>query len=465
MNYGRYQIIKEVGRGSMGVVYEARDPHIDRVVAVKVLRQDRMSTEAFVKRFFKEAKVIGRLSHPNIVAIYDAGEEEGNVYIAMEFLTGTSLAEIIQGKPLNADEVVAFGIQIAEALDYAHQKGVVHRDIKPSNIVVQADGLIKITDFGIAHIDDSSATDQTQAGEILGTPSYMSPEQVLGKPVDGRSDLFSLGVILYELCTGRRAFGGREKNLATIFNEIINVTPEEPSVVESLIPNKLSAIIMRTMQKEPIGRFQTGNELAEALKNCSSDSQPVEVVLPLADKKKKFLSPVIMATGVVIVACAAMYILQSKNPSPHSEPQKAVNGQPVSKPPALSPQSGKGYPDQKSQDKKPSEQSLPLPTPSDKPPLKHTSETGAPQQQPPTSKTQPAAELVILKVKTTPQGANIYVDGERKGITPITLHVAKGTHLLRMSRAGFRDMEKQITIEETMEYPLNFNLKSSAGSD
>jgi serine/threonine-protein kinase len=220
MNYGRYQIIKEVGRGSMGIVYQARDPNIDRLVAVKVLRHDRITTDSFVKRFLKEAKVIGRLSHPHIVTIHDVGEDQGTVYIAMEFLEGISLSEIIQDRCLDAKEVIDFGTQIAETLDYAHRKGVIHRDIKPSNIVAEPDGQIKITDFGIARIEDSSATLQTQAGAIMGTPAYMSPEQVLGHSVDGRSDLFSLGVILYELSTGRRPFGGDGKNLATVLTKL-----------------------------------------------------------------------------------------------------------------------------------------------------------------------------------------------------------------------------------------------------
>ena len=197
MNYGRHRIVKELGKGAMGVVYQAHDPQIDRLVALKVLRPDRVTTEAFLQRFMKEAKAIGRLSHPNMVIVYDVGEDHGTVYIAMEFLEGKPLNEIIQMDVFQPEEIIDLGVQVAEALDYAHRKGIIHRDIKPSNIIVQPDGQIKITDFGIAHIEDPEATQQTQAGEILGTPAYMSPEQVLSQPVDGRSDLFSLGVILY----------------------------------------------------------------------------------------------------------------------------------------------------------------------------------------------------------------------------------------------------------------------------
>ncbi|MFA7062091.1 MAG: serine/threonine-protein kinase, partial [Pedobacter sp.] len=265
MNYGRYQIIREVGRGAMGVVYEARDPNIGRVVALKVLRQDRITTEKFVNRFLKEAKVVGRLSHPRIVTIYDVGEDQGTIYIAMEFLEGIPLSDLINNKRFDADEVIELGIKIASALEYAHQKGVVHRDIKPSNIIVSPDGQIKITDFGIAHIEDATATLQTQAGEIMGTPAYMSPEQVQGNPVDCRSDLFSLGIILYELSTGTRPFGGEGKGLATIFNEIMLVTPHEPHKESPPIPKGLSKIIMKALEKEPGKRFQSGMELANAL--------------------------------------------------------------------------------------------------------------------------------------------------------------------------------------------------------
>ena len=184
MKYGRYDIVGELGKGSMGVIYRAHDPQIDRVVALKVLRHDRVISEGFVQRFFKEAKAIGRLSHPSIVTVYDVGRDQGTIYIAMEFLEGTPLDRVIQEKRLSLEEIVDLGVQVAEALDYAHQQGIVHRDIKPANIILTPTGQAKITDFGIARIEDPSAPQQTQAGEILGTPSYMSPEQVMSQPVD-----------------------------------------------------------------------------------------------------------------------------------------------------------------------------------------------------------------------------------------------------------------------------------------
>jgi serine/threonine protein kinase len=266
MKYGRYQIVRELGKGSMGVVYEAHDPHIDRSVALKVLRQDRVTSEAFVERFLKEAKAIGRFSHPNIVTVFDVGQDHGTIYIAMEFLEGIPLNDVIQENNLTIDEIVNIGIQVAETLDYAHQKGIVHRDIKPSNILRMPNGQIKISDFGIAHIEDPSAAQLTQAGEILGTPAYMSPEQVVGHPVDGRSDLYSLGVILYELSTGKRPFGGQ--NLTAVFKAVTQDNPPEPTKTSPRVPSAISRLIMKSLKKSPDERFQTGGAMAEALKGC-----------------------------------------------------------------------------------------------------------------------------------------------------------------------------------------------------
>ncbi len=266
IQYGRYQIIKELGRGAMGVIYEAYDPQIGRSVALKILRQDRITSETFVLRFFKEARAIGRLSHPNTVSIYDVGQDQGTIYIAMEFLDGEPLNKVVENRRLSIKEIIHIGIQIAEGLDYAHQNGIVHRDIKPENIILQASGQVKITDFGIAHIEDPLMPEQTQAGEILGTPVYMSPEQISSRTVDGRSDLFSLGIILYELTTGKRPFRG--DNLSIIFSSITLETPMTPAKVNPDIPVNLSKIIMKCLEKIPDERFERGKSLAEALKNC-----------------------------------------------------------------------------------------------------------------------------------------------------------------------------------------------------
>lgn len=253
MNYGRYQIIEELGRGATGVVYKAHDPQIDRLVALKVLRPDRVTSENFVRRFLKEARAIGRLSHPNIVTVYDVGRDHGTIYIAMEFLEGVPLNEFPGRNGLSLEKVIGIGIQVAETLDYAHNNGIIHRDIKPSNIIVTSGDQARITDFGIARIEDPSAHHQTQAGEILGTPLYMSPEQIMGRPVDGRSDLYSLGVIVYELIAGRRPFNG--ESLAAIFKAITQDDPAEPKKPDIPMPLPLSELIMKSLDKLPEHRF------------------------------------------------------------------------------------------------------------------------------------------------------------------------------------------------------------------
>lgn len=272
MNYGRYQIIKELGKGSMGVVYQAHDPNLDVLVALKVLRQDRVVSEAFVRRFLSEGKALGRLDCANIVRVYNVDEASGTVYIVMEFIEGESLNEVMKKKRLSPEEIINIGVTVAETLAYAHQKGIVHRDIKPSNILIRSDGWLKITDFGIAHIEDAYASEQTQAGEILGTPAYMSPEQVMSRPVDGRSDLFSLGIILYELCTGIRPFGG--ENLAAIFKAITQDEPARITSINPSIPQDLARVIMKCLKKNPDARFESGNALSEALKGCLKKKEP-----------------------------------------------------------------------------------------------------------------------------------------------------------------------------------------------
>ena len=467
MNFGRYQTIKEVGRGSMGMVYEAHDPQIDRIVAVKVLRKDRMDTESSVKRFHKEAKVIGRLSHPHIVTIYDVGEEQGTIYIAMEFLTGRSLDELVKENPLPMEEVVKYGIQIAETLDYAHQMGVVHRDIKPSNIVVHTNGWIKITDFGIAHIDDSSATLQTQAGDILGTPSYMSPEQVLGKPIDGRCDIFSLGAILYELSTGKRPFGGKGKNLATVFNEIINFTPEDPFIEPLPIPQKLSGIIMKALQKEPEKRFQTGSELAEALKECLKESKPPTAIIPHIEKTKRSGSLLIAIAVTSIVVCGFYWYLQSKSQSSLSAEKTAAAVSRESKLNSPAPLPEKANLEPKKTAQQPLEHTQkPAPPPAAAKPRSKQVQMQTPKKLKALPvKSQHAPDIASLMVRSNPQGAGVYVDGNKKGTAPLTLVLPTGKHKLRVTLSGYRDMEKLITLEETMEYPLSFNLKSVAETE
>ncbi len=255
----------------MADVFRAYDPGINRVLAIKVLKPEFRQSRQYAQRFLREAKAAGALSHPNIVTIYDVGEESGYPYIAMELLDGETLDGVLQRRGrLPADEVAAIGLQLAEALNYAHDLGVVHRDIKPSNIMLCRDGqTIKLLDFGIAWIAEADilasedATLRTQVGQVLGTPRYMSPEQALGLEVDGRTDLFSAGVVLYELITAKRAFSGA--NAASL---ALQITQRDPQPIAGLAPDcprGLQFIIGKLLAKKPEKRFAGGAHLAAAL--------------------------------------------------------------------------------------------------------------------------------------------------------------------------------------------------------
>lgn len=266
---GRYQVEKELGKGAMGVVYLGKDPKIGREVAIKTMALAQEfepdELEEVKARFFREAETAGRLNHPNIVTMYDAGEEHDLAYIAMEFLKGKDLAPYV--KPdhlLSIAKVADIVIKVADALDYAHGNNVVHRDIKPANIMYELDtASVKVTDFGIARITDSS---KTKTGMVLGTPSYMSPEQLSGKKVDGRSDLFSLGVMFYQMTTGQLPFSG--DSMAALMFKIANEPHVKAREVNPEISECLSAIIDRMLEKDAEKRYARGNEISADIQKC-----------------------------------------------------------------------------------------------------------------------------------------------------------------------------------------------------
>ncbi len=262
---GRYEIVKELGRGAMGIVYLGKDPKIHRSVAIKTMRMDEVDAEevAEVKmRFFREAESAGKLSHPNIVTIYDAGEEQDLAYFAMEVLDGVDLKDLCKKRNLlPVKRTVEIVTKVAEALDYAHSQSVVHRDIKPANIMVMPDGAVKVTDFGIARVTTSA---KTQTGIVLGTPSYMSPEQLSGVKVDGRSDIFSLGVVLFEMLTGERPFQG--DSVATLMYTIANQPHPSPYELRPDLPKTLGPVIDRALAKDVAKRYQRGLEMAQDLR-------------------------------------------------------------------------------------------------------------------------------------------------------------------------------------------------------
>jgi len=272
---GRYQVEKELGKGAMGVVYLGRDPKINRVVAIKTMALSQEFDEdelADVKeRFFREAETAGRLNHPHIVTIFDAGEEHDLAYIAMEFLKGKDLVPQTKADALlPLPQVMSIVARVAEALAYAHRNNVVHRDVKPANVMYEAESdQVKVTDFGIARITDSS---KTKTGMVLGTPSYMSPEQLAGKKIDGRSDLFSLGVTLYQMCSGKLPFTG--ESMAQLMFKIANEPPADIREVRADLPPCLLAIIDRALAKDIEQRYQSGDDMARDLRQCTQSVPP-----------------------------------------------------------------------------------------------------------------------------------------------------------------------------------------------
>jgi serine/threonine protein kinase len=273
--FGRYEVVGELGRGAMGIVYKARDPQIDRTVALKTISlrgQEPEAEEEFRQRFLNEAKAAGRLHHPGIVSIFDVGEdpETRDPYIVLEYVPGEALNRILaRERKLPLEKGLQLALEIAEALEYAHGQGVTHRDIKPGNILVTKDGKAKISDFGIAKLNLAHIT---LPGRVLGTPAYMAPEQLSGEGADSRSDLFSLGVILYAMATGYSPFQG--DSATTVCFKVANREPVPASAMDLTLPRDLDEVINKAMAKDPAKRYQRGSEFADALRQLQAYRQP-----------------------------------------------------------------------------------------------------------------------------------------------------------------------------------------------
>jgi beta-lactam-binding protein with PASTA domain/predicted Ser/Thr protein kinase len=287
---GRYRVVRKLGSGGMADVYLAEDEELGRRVAIKILNERHANDEQFVERFRREAKNAAGLSHPNIVSIYDRGEAEGTYYIAMEYLDGRSLKELVTARgPLPIGDAIAFTREVLGALRFAHRKGVVHRDIKPHNVMADADGRLKVTDFGIAR---AGASQMTEAGSIIGTAQYLSPEQARGAAVDQRSDLYSVGIVLYELLTGAVPFNGETP--VEIAMRHLSDTPQPPSIMRPEIPPDLDMIVLRALAKNPDDRFQTAAEMDAELARVA---QGAGVTTETADAATAVLSGTAYATA------------------------------------------------------------------------------------------------------------------------------------------------------------------------
>jgi eukaryotic-like serine/threonine-protein kinase len=264
---GRYELVMELGKGAMGTVYKAHDPLLDRTIAIKTINisGDEPEVAEYEARFYQEAKVAGRLNHRNIITVYDVATSDDMPYLAMELLEGYELGRLLgSGQPLPVAHALDIAAQVADGLAYAHVHGVVHRDIKPANLMVTPDSLVKIADFGIARM--RSAERGAEQAPVLGSPRYMSPEQVLRKRAEQRSDIFSLGVVLYEMLTGAPPFTGADLN-AIVF-QIVNLVPPAPSTVSSSIPEMVDFIVAKALAKAPDDRYPDAQQLADDLRQC-----------------------------------------------------------------------------------------------------------------------------------------------------------------------------------------------------
>jgi len=320
-----YEIIDKLGEGGMGVVYKARDTHLDRFVAIKVLPAEKVSNPERKRRFVQEAKSASALNHPNIVHIYDIDQQDGMDYIAMEYVAGKTLDLLIPRHGLRVNEVLKYAVQMADALARAHGAGIIHRDLKPGNIMISDEGAAKVLDFGLAKLADSSSKTgddatrtlrpQTEEGVIVGTASYMSPEQAEGKQVDARSDIFSFGAVLYEMVTGQRAFQG-DSSMSTIA-AILNKEPKAAGEIVPSTPHDLVKIINRCLRKDPEKRFQGMADLKVALAELKEESDSGKLAAPsvvAVTNQRRLLW--ISAAAVLVVAVASAWFLRREAPPP-----------------------------------------------------------------------------------------------------------------------------------------------------
>jgi serine/threonine protein kinase len=309
----RYELLEEIGRGNMGVVYRARDPAMDRIVAVKVVRLgfslDDAQRGVFLERFRREARIAGKLSHPHIVAVHDFGFGD-EPFLVMEHVSGVSLARLVENGPLAVAEVEVIARQLASALAYAHSRGVVHRDVKPANVLYRP-GSTKLLDFGIARLETSELT---STGEFIGTPCYMSPEIFSGAPVDGRSDLFSLGVVLYHLLTGRKAFEGGSVS-RTIYR-VLHEQPEPPSSLRPEVPHRWDRILSRLLAKDPERRYPDAERLLEDLEGGEDATVPIR-----SAGRARRLPWLALTASIVLVLGIGFRPRVSRAPEPIADPQ------------------------------------------------------------------------------------------------------------------------------------------------
>jgi len=453
---GRYEIIRELGHGAMGIVYKARDPLIDRIVAIKTIFLDLSATESaeFEQRFYREAKSAGRLSHSNIVTIHDVGKSNAIAYIAMEFLDGQSLREILDsGVVLPPEKIVDIVAQVADGLAFAHEKGIVHRDIKPSNIMVSDSGTVKITDFGIALLPTGS---RTMAGNVFGSPKYMSPEQVMGHIVDGRADIFSLGTVLYEMLTGFPPFSGGDLN--AVIDQVINQTPPAPGRRNKGVAPVFDHIIAKAMAKKPDDRYSTAQAMATDLRNFRdfavwrptgdaavprypaaaalldpASSQPPVAAGDTISRQRR--NVIVYGVPAALIAGVGAWAMLSKRTPDREQPVAAAgNESSVAERPARAnpPTTELVRVEQERVERVAASQAAAAPKPA------------APVAEQAPAATIPMARLALA---VTPWG-EVYVDGKRRGVTPpmAEIQLAPGKHAIEIRNTTFQPYRRTVEL-------------------
>ncbi len=492
---GRYRITGELGRGAMGVVYKAEDPTIGRTVAIKTIRlgdvTDNKERTFLRDRLFREARSAGILSHPNIVTIYDVQEHEDLAYVFMEFVDGPSFEKLMAKSAIDRTIFLRMIDQTSAALDYAHTRGIVHRDIKPGNIMMSSDGSVKITDFGVAKIASAQAT---QTGVVMGTPSYMSPEQIADKPLDGRSDQFSLAVIAYQLLTGEKPFSG--PTLPSLMFKIVNEAPVPPQRLNPSLGPAVEIVLRKAMEKDAAARYPDCAQFAKALSAAcegrsgwrlmgqgavdSAETVAGAVAPPAANpkpgqstirtpaenlsdgsaqsasiRKGGWMGPgIAIALGALLIAGLswAGYLLLFTNDKPR---QQAVRSEPVAplppakeavKPSPIGPAQGvpQATPPPPSTEAPPKAAQAPVPVPAVKPAV--------------TAPATPELKEVEVRVATTPAGARISVDGTRECTSPCDLLLAGGQHIVVARLDGHRVATRTVRVPEQLEIEIPLEL-------
>jgi eukaryotic-like serine/threonine-protein kinase len=502
--YGRYELLSELGRGTSGVVYKAFDPKLDRLVALKILRPELTSLEesgvGFKQRFHQEAVAAGRLTHPAIVAVHDVGEAEGRPFMVMEYIEGGTLADLLLGgQPLPLAEAVEIVLQVCAALDYAHRHGVVHRDIKPRNILV-GPGVTKVTDFGTARILGAS---HTLTGTMLGTPAYMSPEMVRGQAADPRSDLFSLGVVLYEAVTGVNPFNAAD--LAAVLYRIVNIDAPSVRYHHAELPPALDRVLRHALTKEPEARFATATDFAGALRAAATGEQrrwSVRTVRDVAKDLRLMLvlaRPVRYAVGLMVLAALGAVTLaalrgapgvprstapapavkREMEPTARPAPRAATVTTPAAPNPVVGPPEG---PRDLPRTAMPARVEKREPKPAARPVTTTVTPTARPATPPPAAPmARPASPVVstptahpvvavsqesrCLSVNALPF-AEVYVDDRSAGYTPMAcLRVSIGDHRVRFEMDGQRSPDRvlKISTRHTPDAPLRLSYDFNSG--